>query len=237
MKKQTVSIPWCISAFSFIKIFLFLVVTILPSLGGEMALVPVRPAELLKCFPVVEADWKITLSTAEDLSSKWPRTVAKRSYTVHGENVDPAKPPVPIATVKFILVDTAGFPATLTYFAEPKPGEEAPPGERLKLAGMPVIRNQTENGKKVAEALIKERFLFRVEVSLIPQGDEESENKKAEKLKPEDWIVKMDTNTLAKLAETKEMVSLSSRNNVEIQFIDELNPKRSNTINWSFADN
>jgi hypothetical protein len=234
--KETVLIPWSKCTIAFLKAFLFLS-AVLPCLAAEMAIVPVRPAELFECFPTVETDWKMTLSTAMDASTQWPKTVAKRSYTVHGGNVDPAKPPVPLATVKFIFVDTGGFPATLAYFAEPKPGEEVLPGERLKLAGLPVIRHQIENGNTTVETLIKERFLFRVEVIHIPQENEKSESKKAEKLKPEDWIVKIDTNLLAKWAETKEMVDVATRKDIEIQFTDELNPKLSHTKRKTFSEN
>jgi len=198
----------------------------------EMAIVPLRPSELLKLLPSVDGDWRMTASVAQDIPDAWPRSKASREYLFN--NPDDAE--APAVKLRLTILDTGGHPGTLHRFASPGPGESSAASDRIQIAGMPAIRKAPDGGRKThVEALVLKRFLLIADLEAPPQPPGATGARDFGTIKPEKWLEKFNLAALRDAAKSPTLKDVSKDHVMIVERIDEMHPARSSRSTWSFA--
>ncbi|PTY01606.1 hypothetical protein DB346_12770 [Verrucomicrobia bacterium LW23] len=220
----------CLNLFSAITVAaLFLGATLHPAAAeAESAVVPLRPTEILRSMPKEGEGWRMTTSTAQDVPDAWPRSKAQRDFVLEAQ--PRTNPAVVIAKMRVTVLDTGCHPGTLARFANPA---EADGGrESIRIASMPAFRRKISAQQEKVEALYENRFLITATVEILkPDAGTAAPGLGV----AAEWIEKMDLAILTSLSSRKVYVDVTKDRAMTVEFVDEINPKRSSRSTWTFA--
>ncbi|HSI82875.1 MAG: hypothetical protein ACAI35_01645 [Candidatus Methylacidiphilales bacterium] len=198
--------------------------------ASETAVAPLRPSEILKCMPPTGEGWRMATSTAQDVPDAWPRTKAQRDFVLEVPQKTGA--PVVVAKLRLTVIDTGCHPGTVARFNAAKPGDAQEGRESFNIASMPAFRKKLTDQKEQVEALYENRFLISATLEIVKTDagvTAPSLHTTAE------WIEKMDMNALASASAKKVLVDVSKDRSMTVEFLDEINPRRSSRSTWTFA--
>lgn len=193
----------------------------------EMAIVPLRPSELLEYLPPAEPGWRMTASNAQDIPDAWPRAKAVRQFLLEGPGPAGQGTPVALAKCQLTLIDTGGHPGTKELFAQS--GTSALPTGSI-LAGMPALRKDSP-GKQRMEVLALDRFVLIAELDVTGENPSLSEKLS----KPEKWLEKINLAALRDGSKNPAFLDVSKNHTMTVERVDEINPRKSSRSSWSFA--
>jgi hypothetical protein len=186
------------------------------------SLLPVRPAELLKCLPPAEEGWVLKASGGEHVLNIRPMSQAERTYIREANPGAPAPAPTgavpPAETLRINIVDIADNGVFAENFELNR--EKA---KKITVGAISAYRVPQEGEADHLEALLFKRFVVTV-VLAAPAGGA------ADK-----WLSKIDLQALESAANKKEFFSRKTDVNFVSERVDELNPKRTRSTVWSIA--
>lgn len=184
--------------------------------------IPVRPAELLRCLPAPEPGWKMTISTAAHLRQNPPQSTATREYILPNDasvNPDGTNP----IMLRVVLHDTAGDPDLRAMYSQTAANNS--PGQWFSLEGMPAVRLEVPGKTGHVEGLVYDRFVLK----LILSGPAKD--------RPEKWFGSINLPALRQLAAKPEQIDTDKTYEFNMEVVDELNPDRSRTLKFEIAGN
>jgi hypothetical protein len=195
----------------------------------EKAMVPLRPAELLKLLPPAETGWRMAVSNAQDIPDAWPRTKAVRQFVLEGPGPSSQGSTATLAKCQLTIIDTGGHPDTKALFAQSGAGGPGAPSVST-VAGMPALRKDS-GGKQKLEVLALDRFVLIAELEITgtnpPLGNELS--------KPDKWLERINLDALRAASKNPAFLDVSKNHAMTVERIDEINPRKSARSNWSFS--
>jgi hypothetical protein len=207
MKKQKWSVVLLVSLLGFLLG--------VPCGQASQVMLPILPAELLKCLPTAGTDWKMEVSKAEHVFNIYPLSIAERVFTrqqaaIAAETSAASAP----ESVKITLVDVANNVLLVENFEQDREKK----AKRIAVNSLTGYRMPQEGEADRVEILVQNRLLLTV-VFISPTTD-----------KVDEWLDKIDANGLQKLAAEKAWYSAKNKYDFTKEYIDELDPKKSKKV-------
>ena len=138
------------------------IATLLPA-QSHKPLLPVAPAELIKCLPSAPADWKMTESSAKSFFVSWICAQATREFErpapIPAQAV--ATPPPPYVT-RLRVMDTGYYPSFNGDFENFRVGKYSN-AESFVISGMPARKITITSTRERLRVSVRGRFIVEVE--------------------------------------------------------------------------
>ena len=208
------------------RIYLLFTVTsvIIASLAfaqSHKAIVPSKPAELIKYLPTAPAGWKMTESTAKSFFIGWVCSQATREFQ-HPAPAQLGAPPPPPFITRVRLMDTGYYPSFNGDFENFKVGKYSN-AESLLVAGMPARKITISRTRERLRVSIRGRLIVEVETDNQPLNSGQV------------WLQYFDLRKISSIADSNTQLS----NPIVIETVDEIHPERnsSSQVHWGGPSN
>jgi hypothetical protein len=204
------------------KVLLFFTVTsvIIASLGfsqSHKAIVPSKPAELIKYLPAAPVGWKMTESNAKSFFIGWICSQATREFQ-RPAPAQPGAPPPPPFITRVRLMDTGYYPSFNGDFENFKVGKYSN-AESLLVGGMPARKITISSTRERLRVSVRGRFIVEVETDNQPVNSGQA------------WLQYFDLRKIGSIADSN---TSQLSNPVVVETIDEIHPERNSSshVHW-----